>query len=63
MKPYFQVQTRFVCDVCVQAFDSQEKLDSHKARHASPKELECATCLVVFPSADRFDGHLCITYR
>ncbi|XP_065082092.1 zinc finger and BTB domain-containing protein 24-like [Ochlerotatus camptorhynchus] len=57
------VQTRFVCDVCVQVFDSQEKLDSHKARHDDPKELECATCLVVFPSADRFDNHMCISYR
>lgn len=57
------VQRRFVCDVCVQTFSSREKLDSHRARHDNPHELECATCLAVFNSKDQIGDHSCITYR
>ncbi|XP_065082096.1 zinc finger protein 714-like [Ochlerotatus camptorhynchus] len=57
------IQTRFLCDICVQLFDSQEKLDIHRVRHDNPNELECPTCLVLFPSGDRLGNHMCITYR
>uniref|UniRef100_A0A8D8BMN5 Zinc finger protein 782 n=2 Tax=Culex pipiens TaxID=7175 RepID=A0A8D8BMN5_CULPI len=57
------VQMRFVCDVCVATFDSQEELATHKARHDHPKDLECCLCLIVFPSKENMVDHLCITYR
>nr|XP_029732452.1 zinc finger protein 140-like [Aedes albopictus] len=57
------VQTRFVCDVCVRTFPSQDKLDCHRGRHDSPHELECATCLTLFASKDLLADHPCITYR
>ncbi|EDS36250.1 zinc finger protein 197 [Culex quinquefasciatus] len=57
------IQMRFFCDVCVEWFDSQEKLAIHVVRHSSPKELECGTCLVVFSSQELLSDHLCISYR
>ncbi|XP_053688247.1 zinc finger and BTB domain-containing protein 14-like [Sabethes cyaneus] len=57
------IQSRFVCDICLQMFDNQDLLDKHKARHANPKENECGVCLAVFPSAEAVENHLCITYR
>lgn len=57
------IQTRFVCDICVFTLLSQEKLDLHRAQHDNPHELQCGTCLVVFPTLEEFAGHLCITYR
>ncbi|EAT34137.1 AAEL013592-PA [Aedes aegypti] len=56
------IQVRFVCDVCVLTFQSQEKLDSHRARHNNPHELECGRCLSGFQSKDLLASHLCITY-
>lgn len=57
------IKTRFVCDICVVTYSTQEQLDSHRARHDNPKELECPTCLILFPSNDQLGDHLCITYR
>ncbi|XP_062550142.1 zinc finger protein 30-like [Armigeres subalbatus] len=57
------IQIRFVCDVCVQTFNSQDKLDSHRERHDKPHEMECPRCLVLFASNEMFKDHLCITYR
>ncbi|XP_021695192.1 zinc finger protein 714-like [Aedes aegypti] len=57
------IQTRFVCGVCVQTFDSQDKLDSHRARHENPHDQECGKCLAVFTSKDLLGSHQCITYR
>lgn len=57
------VQMRFVCDICVTSFDSQEKLTTHKNRHENPKMFECARCLLVFTTQELFFDHLCITYK
>ncbi|XP_055609592.1 zinc finger protein OZF-like [Uranotaenia lowii] len=57
------IQQRFVCDICLQLFYSQEALDSHRLRHENPKKLECSRCLEVFPSQEQLGDHLCITYR
>uniref|UniRef100_A0A1Q3EYW1 Putative c2h2-type zn-finger protein n=1 Tax=Culex tarsalis TaxID=7177 RepID=A0A1Q3EYW1_CULTA len=57
------IQCTFICDVCVQTFDSQEKLDVHRTRHAHPKPLECSICLALHTSQQDFDNHQCITYQ
>ncbi|EAT34140.1 AAEL013594-PA [Aedes aegypti] len=57
------IQTRFTCDVCVATYRSQETLDNHRARHDNPHDLECARCLILFPSQEQLGDHLCITYR
>uniref|UniRef100_A0A1Q3F363 Putative c2h2-type zn-finger protein n=1 Tax=Culex tarsalis TaxID=7177 RepID=A0A1Q3F363_CULTA len=58
-----KIQMRFLCDVCVAMFNSQEKLASHRARHDNPKNLECGRCLIVFPTQEQVLDHMCITYR
>ncbi|XP_055628242.1 zinc finger protein 26-like isoform X2 [Toxorhynchites rutilus septentrionalis] len=58
-----EIQTHFLCEICVQSFYSQDDLDKHKIRHQNPKELECAICLDLFESDERLCDHLCITYR
>nr|XP_029732457.1 zinc finger protein 184-like [Aedes albopictus] len=57
------IQTLFVCDICVSTFRSQDALDSHRARHDNPHELECARCLILFKTRELLDDHLCISYR
>ncbi|XP_053687989.1 zinc finger protein 141-like [Sabethes cyaneus] len=57
------IQIRFICDICVQLFFDKDSLARHKLRHSNPKELECGTCLAVFPSTDLRENHLCISYR
>ncbi|KXJ72824.1 hypothetical protein RP20_CCG017182 [Aedes albopictus] len=57
------IQVRFVCDVCVMTYNSQDKLDVHMARHNQPHEMECGRCLTAFTSKDLLDSHPCITYR
>ncbi|XP_055606918.1 zinc finger protein 60-like [Uranotaenia lowii] len=57
------IQTRFICDICLQLFFSQEALDSHKIRHDFPKEHECPVCLQVYPTTQQMQEHLCISYR
>ncbi|XP_065082091.1 zinc finger protein 81-like [Ochlerotatus camptorhynchus] len=57
------VQMRFVCDICVSTFLSQEELDTHKPRHDQPGQLGCSVCLAIFSSDDELKEHLCITYR
>lgn len=54
---------RFFCDVCVASFYSQDDLATHKARHDSPKNLECGRCLIVFHAQEQLSHHVCITYR
>ncbi|XP_038120998.1 zinc finger protein 708 [Culex quinquefasciatus] len=58
-----KIQMRFVCDVCVAIFYTQDDLVTHKARHENPKNLECGLCLIVFPAQEQMQDHLCITYR
>lgn len=57
------IQVRFVCDVCVTTYNSQDKLDVHMARHNQPHEMECGRCLTAFTSKNLLDSHPCITYR
>ncbi|XP_055531240.1 uncharacterized protein LOC129722054 [Wyeomyia smithii] len=57
------IQSRFICDICLQIFYDQGALDKHKTRHANPQQQECGVCLAMFPTADAKEGHLCITYR
>ncbi|XP_055533663.1 zinc finger protein 99-like [Wyeomyia smithii] len=57
------IQVRFICDICLHVFYDQDSLNTHKLRHANPKELECGVCLDVFTSSDLMKEHLCITYR
>ncbi|XP_062542704.1 zinc finger protein 431-like isoform X2 [Armigeres subalbatus] len=57
------IQVRFICDVCVQTFTSQDKLDRHRERHDKPHELECSTCLTLVASKEMLADHLCITYK
>ncbi|XP_039429110.1 zinc finger protein 426-like [Culex pipiens pallens] len=63
MERTHNIQTYFPCDICLKSFSSAADLAEHKAHHARPKELECATCLVAFLNRKEFDDHLCITYR
>ncbi|XP_055624633.1 zinc finger protein 253-like [Toxorhynchites rutilus septentrionalis] len=57
------IQCNFVCDICVITYDSQDKLETHKLRHANPKPLECNVCLSLHLNQIDFDKHMCITYR
>ncbi|KAL9700482.1 hypothetical protein quinque_003923 [Culex quinquefasciatus] len=57
------IQMRFLCDICVASFESEEKLSIHKSRHENPKMFECARCLFVFGTQEQYFDHLCITYR
>ncbi|KAL9700481.1 hypothetical protein quinque_003922 [Culex quinquefasciatus] len=58
-----EIQMRFVCEICVANFESQEKLAAHRARHDNPKKLECGQCLTAFPAPEPLADHMCITYR
>ncbi|EDS36247.1 conserved hypothetical protein [Culex quinquefasciatus] len=58
-----KIRMRFVCDVCVASFNSQDELATHKARHDNPKHLQCGLCLIVFPGQEQMQDHMCITYR
>ncbi|KAL9700480.1 hypothetical protein quinque_003921 [Culex quinquefasciatus] len=58
-----KIRMRFFCDVCVASFYSQDDLATHKARHDSPKNLECGRCLIVFHAQEQLSHHVCITYR
>ncbi|XP_055626386.1 fez family zinc finger protein 2-like [Toxorhynchites rutilus septentrionalis] len=57
------IQTYFLCSICLKSFPSNDNLEEHMNYHANPKELECAVCLVAYLSQDDFDTHLCISYR
>ncbi|XP_041770431.1 zinc finger protein 383-like [Anopheles merus] len=57
------IQTYFVCDICLQSYDTDEKLQEHKAHHQNPKDLQCGVCLGAYKTREEFDHHLCITYR
>uniref|UniRef100_A0A182WKF6 C2H2-type domain-containing protein n=1 Tax=Anopheles minimus TaxID=112268 RepID=A0A182WKF6_9DIPT len=58
-----QIQTYFVCDICVRSFDTHEALQEHSFRHQHPKHLECAICLIVCLTEADFEKHMCITYQ
>uniref|UniRef100_A0A182N899 C2H2-type domain-containing protein n=1 Tax=Anopheles dirus TaxID=7168 RepID=A0A182N899_9DIPT len=58
-----QIQTYFVCDICLQSYDADEKLKEHQAHHRQPKDLQCGICLGAYLTEDEFNQHLCITYR
>ncbi|XP_050095875.1 zinc finger protein 184-like [Anopheles aquasalis] len=57
------IQTYFVCDICLQSYNTRSQLDKHKAHHLNPKEQQCGTCLAAFLTQKDFDEHRCITYR
>ncbi|XP_055534844.1 PR domain zinc finger protein 5-like [Wyeomyia smithii] len=57
------IQSYFVCDICLATFNTQDKLDDHKTRHENPKTLECAICLLAFENRKNFKTHSCISYR
>lgn len=61
-----QIQSYFVCEICLVSYESEDLLQRHVYRHEHPKPLECATCLT--PNARTSDGnysgnHICITYQ
>uniref|UniRef100_A0A182Y2S5 C2H2-type domain-containing protein n=1 Tax=Anopheles stephensi TaxID=30069 RepID=A0A182Y2S5_ANOST len=62
-KMHNQIQTYFVCDICLQSYDTDEKLQEHKAHHQTPKELQCGVCLGAYVTQHEYQTHLCITYR
>ncbi|XP_065082100.1 zinc finger protein 62-like [Ochlerotatus camptorhynchus] len=57
------IQTYFLCDICLKSFSTEDQRQEHMGHHANPKPLECAICLVAFLTQDEFDKHLCISYR
>ncbi|XP_055619758.1 PR domain zinc finger protein 5-like [Toxorhynchites rutilus septentrionalis] len=63
MERVHDIQTYFVCDICCTSFESDDKLQEHKNRHETPKDLECGICLAVCTNPDEFNEHSCITYQ
>ncbi|XP_058178460.1 zinc finger and BTB domain-containing protein 41-like [Anopheles ziemanni] len=57
------IQSYFVCVVCLATFDEDGLLQQHMERHRNPKMLECCTCLGVFLSEADLKDHCCITYQ
>uniref|UniRef100_A0A182RQY4 C2H2-type domain-containing protein n=1 Tax=Anopheles funestus TaxID=62324 RepID=A0A182RQY4_ANOFN len=57
------IQTYFVCDICLQSYDTNEKLHEHGAHHQNPNELQCGVCLGAYVTREELNNHLCITYR
>ncbi|XP_035794270.1 telomere zinc finger-associated protein-like [Anopheles albimanus] len=58
-----QIQTYFVCDICVRSFETEEALQEHREHHANPKSLECGICLIAFLTEPEYKQHTCITYQ
>lgn len=58
-----QIQTYFVCDICLQSYNARDKLEEHKTHHENPKPLQCGVCLTAYVSQEEYDSHLCITYK
>uniref|UniRef100_A0A182RMI0 C2H2-type domain-containing protein n=1 Tax=Anopheles funestus TaxID=62324 RepID=A0A182RMI0_ANOFN len=58
-----QIQTYFVCDICLRSFDNDEALQQHLSRHKYPQHLECGICLIVCLTEKDFKKHSCITYQ
>ncbi|XP_050091082.1 oocyte zinc finger protein XlCOF6-like [Anopheles aquasalis] len=56
------IQTYFVCDICVQSFETEEELQEHREHHANPQPLECGVCLIAFLSQPTYEQHVCLTY-
>ncbi|XP_065082216.1 zinc finger protein 37-like [Ochlerotatus camptorhynchus] len=63
MERAHNIQSYFICDICVRTFNNGTALAEHKTHHANPKPLECPVCLLAFENKRAFEGHLCITYR
>ncbi|XP_058459144.1 zinc finger protein 62-like [Malaya genurostris] len=63
MERAHNIQSYFVCDICLRSFNGKQALDEHKGHHANPKPLECGVCLMAFEDGRTFDDHLCISYR
>lgn len=57
------IQSYFICDICVRTFSDASSLAEHKSHHANPKPLECPVCLLTFENNKSYNGHPCITYR
>ncbi|XP_052895787.1 zinc finger protein 141-like [Anopheles moucheti] len=57
------IQTYFVCDICLQSYETDAKLQEHKAHHRAPNDLQCGVCLGAYVTQEELDNHLCITYR
>ena len=63
MEAVHGIRTHFDCEICVKSFDSNDKLEEHKELHRNTKELECPICLTVSLTKEKYDSHVCITYR
>ncbi|XP_062542175.1 zinc finger and SCAN domain-containing protein 2-like [Armigeres subalbatus] len=63
MERAHNIQSYFICDICVRTFSDSASLDEHKNHHANPKPLECPVCLLAFENNKSYDAHACITYR
>lgn len=57
------IQTYFLCEICLKSFPTEDQRQEHMGHHANPKTLECATCLMAFLTQGEFNEHLCISYR
>ncbi|XP_055609733.1 zinc finger and BTB domain-containing protein 41-like [Uranotaenia lowii] len=57
------IQSYFICEICVKSFNTNEQLEEHMNHHGNPKPLECGVCLVAFLEQSDFEQHLCISYR
>uniref|UniRef100_A0A182NM63 C2H2-type domain-containing protein n=1 Tax=Anopheles dirus TaxID=7168 RepID=A0A182NM63_9DIPT len=58
-----QIQTYFVCEICVRSFDTEDALREHRYHHEHPQQLECGTCLMVCLTQRGFDQHTCLSYQ
>ncbi|KFB50776.1 AGAP005568-PA-like protein [Anopheles sinensis] len=63
MEKFHQIQSFFVCTICVRSLPTKEALQEHLDRHSNPKDLECGTCLLVCLTPEAFEKHICITYQ
>ncbi|XP_055607217.1 zinc finger protein 652-like [Uranotaenia lowii] len=63
MEKVHNIQTYFVCEICLQSYPTNKKLDEHKVHHDNPKPLQCGTCLAAHLTQEEFDQHLCISYQ
>uniref|UniRef100_A0A1Q3EXQ3 Putative c2h2-type zn-finger protein n=1 Tax=Culex tarsalis TaxID=7177 RepID=A0A1Q3EXQ3_CULTA len=63
MEKVHNIQTYFVCDICLQSYNARDKLEEHKTHHENPKPLQCGVCLAAYVTQEEFDTHLCITYK